>query len=611
MNTPTETASTKRVLNSLDALQLLTISPWSFVNDVHEHAVEYGIVDGRPVFSTEKLKFNGQLGGLVEVVEEETSVPVVVGENEKKEFTLTYIRTHRKSPTTGIHSRYSNFNQKFRRTFPDVDPVTYTQKLRDEGVVVIRPCRGGAVLFERTPDLEEVLLNERRSHHPAAESYDYPAKNAWRERWMNFLKRHLNVTEETTVLFLPGPEALEVAGYNRLGIKREQLIGVERHRKTAENIHRLGLDIQVVPDDVLHYFKTTDQRFDAVLLDYDGKITPDKVEALEVLVGRQLLKERSCLGINVFGRREEDENKMLYLNPFTVDDYQSLKEAGMVSGDNVPAEVLQWENNYDGLRNYGLTGIALRLLFGQDATAVNERLLKKLSRDSQRRWEDQLATRPPQTSVDFLPVNEAIRYEVMQEIQKGVIQPTVPHEKINRKTLSRAAILLDAMTSQPYFVSHQERYLYGTSNGTVNVFYSDFFALDQHTELHQQMAKGILSPFLRGSHRVQNLVSAYHRLSDQERGKVDQHLRQSVEKLRIPYSTLFISEQTTPRRFWVGDAPTVEVPTETKRYIAGLLDDGLADQYILRTFPEAQRSLPAIKAAHRRGAYAHTIQQHQ
>lgn len=608
MSTLTDTTSTERVLNSLDAIQLLTTTPWAFVNYVHEHAVTYDSIDGRPQFSAEKLRLNGQPSGLVALITDELVVETPSGEDEQKEFTLTYIRTHRKSPTTGIHSRYSNFNQEFRVKFPDADPITYTQKLRDEGTLVIRPCKGGAVLFERTPDLEEVLLNERRSHHPAAESYDYPTKNAWREKWMDFLRRYLNVTPETTVLFLPGPEALEVAGYDRLGIKREQLIGVERHRKTAEKIHRLGLDIHVVPDDVLHYFKTTDQRFDAVLLDYDGKITPDKVEALEVLVGRQLLKERSCFGINVFGRREEDENKMLYLNPFTVDEYQSLKEAGMVSGDNVPAEVLQWENNYDGLRNYGLTGIALRLLFGQDATAVNERLLKKLSRDSQRRWEDKLGTRPPQTSVDFLQVNEAIRYEVMQEIQKGVV-PALPREKINRKTLSRAAILLDAITSQPYFVSHQERYLYGTSNGTVNVFYSDFFALDQHTELHKQMAKGILSPFLRGSHRVQNLVSAYHRLSDQERGKVDQHLRQSVEKLRIPYSTLFISEQTTPRRFWVGDAPTVEVPTETKRYIAGLLDDGLADQSILRIFPEAQRSLPAIKAAFSRGAYRDTLHQ--
>lgn len=608
MSTLTETTSTERTLNSLDAIKALPTTPWSFVNYVQQHSVDYDVVNGRPVFLPNKLKSNGQLGGLVEVVAEET-VSTVPAEEAQKEFTLNYIRTNRRSATQGIHSRYSNFNGEFRKKFSGVDPIAYTKKLRDEGTLVIRPCKGGAVLFERTPDLEEVLLNERRSHLPAAESYDYPTKNAWREKWMDFLRRHLNVTEETIVLFLPGPEALEVAGYDRLGIKREQLIGVERHRKTAEKIHRLGLDIQVVPDDVLHYLRTTDQRFDAVLLDYDGKITPDKVEALEVLVGRQLLKERSCLGINVFGRREEDENKMLYLNPFTVDDYQSLKEAGIISGDNVPAEVLQWKDNYDGLRNYGLTAIALRLLFGQDATAVNERLLKKLSRDGQRRWEDKLGTRPPQTSVDFLQVNEAIRYQVMQEIQKGVIRPTVPREKINRKTLSRAAILLDAMTSQPYFVSHQERYLYGTSNGTVNVFYSDFFALDQHTELHKPVAKGILSPFLRGSHRVQNLVSAYHRLSDHDRGKVDQHIRQAVDKLRIPYSTMFISEQTTPRRFWVGDAPTVEVPAETKRYIAGLLGDGLADQYILRTFPEAQRSLPAIKAAFSRGAYRDTLHQ--
>ena len=46
----------------------------------------------------------------------------------------------------GIHTRYSGFNEDFRAYF-DSDPIEATQALAEEGVIVIRPTRGGVTLY--------------------------------------------------------------------------------------------------------------------------------------------------------------------------------------------------------------------------------------------------------------------------------------------------------------------------------------------------------------------------------------------------------------------------------------------------------------------------------
>lgn len=47
----------------------------------------------------------------------------------------------------GIHSVFSGFNEAFRSYFPGEDPVAWTKKLADEGKLVTRLVRGGAMLY--------------------------------------------------------------------------------------------------------------------------------------------------------------------------------------------------------------------------------------------------------------------------------------------------------------------------------------------------------------------------------------------------------------------------------------------------------------------------------
>lgn len=64
-----------------------------------------------------------------------------------EEFVKRAIVSLRKEPYKGIHSVYSGFNQAFKKYFDGEDPVEVTNKLAKEGKIVIRPAKGGVVLY--------------------------------------------------------------------------------------------------------------------------------------------------------------------------------------------------------------------------------------------------------------------------------------------------------------------------------------------------------------------------------------------------------------------------------------------------------------------------------
>lgn len=48
----------------------------------------------------------------------------------------------------GIHTVYSGFNTAFRDYFPDLDPIQVTGQLAADDKIVIRPVRGGVMIFK-------------------------------------------------------------------------------------------------------------------------------------------------------------------------------------------------------------------------------------------------------------------------------------------------------------------------------------------------------------------------------------------------------------------------------------------------------------------------------
>ncbi|MEJ2182127.1 MAG: hypothetical protein P8Y66_01220 [Nitrospirota bacterium] len=64
-----------------------------------------------------------------------------------EEFVRRAIVNLRKEGYKGIHTVYSGFNEAFKDYYDGEDPVKVTNALAKEGKVVIRPVRGGVMLY--------------------------------------------------------------------------------------------------------------------------------------------------------------------------------------------------------------------------------------------------------------------------------------------------------------------------------------------------------------------------------------------------------------------------------------------------------------------------------
>ncbi len=64
----------------------------------------------------------------------------------EEEFVMRAIKRLRKPPYKGIHTVYSGFNQAFKDHFGK-NPVEITSRMAQEGKIVTRLVKGGAMLY--------------------------------------------------------------------------------------------------------------------------------------------------------------------------------------------------------------------------------------------------------------------------------------------------------------------------------------------------------------------------------------------------------------------------------------------------------------------------------
>lgn len=64
-----------------------------------------------------------------------------------EEFVRKAIVSLRKEGFKGIHSVYSGFNNAFKKYFNGENPVEVTNRLAQEGKIVLRPVKGGVMLY--------------------------------------------------------------------------------------------------------------------------------------------------------------------------------------------------------------------------------------------------------------------------------------------------------------------------------------------------------------------------------------------------------------------------------------------------------------------------------
>jgi hypothetical protein len=76
----------------------------------------------------------------------------------QEEFIKKAIVSLRKEGYKGIHTVYSGFNNAFKKYFDNADPVEATNALAKEDKIIIRPVKGGVMLYlpEEAPASKDV-----------------------------------------------------------------------------------------------------------------------------------------------------------------------------------------------------------------------------------------------------------------------------------------------------------------------------------------------------------------------------------------------------------------------------------------------------------------------
>jgi len=64
-----------------------------------------------------------------------------------EDFIKKAIVSLRKEGYKGIHTVYSGFNEAFKKYYENEDPIKITNQLASEGKIVIRPVKGGVMLY--------------------------------------------------------------------------------------------------------------------------------------------------------------------------------------------------------------------------------------------------------------------------------------------------------------------------------------------------------------------------------------------------------------------------------------------------------------------------------
>ena len=71
----------------------------------------------------------------------------MTGKLNHEEFVKKAIVSLRKPGYKGIHTVFSGFNEAFKRYFEGENPVEVTQKLAEEEKIVLRPVKGGVMIY--------------------------------------------------------------------------------------------------------------------------------------------------------------------------------------------------------------------------------------------------------------------------------------------------------------------------------------------------------------------------------------------------------------------------------------------------------------------------------
>lgn len=148
----------------------------------------------------------------------------------------------------------------------------------------------------------------------AKATYNLEVKARCRRHIKNFIGGHLKRPEWAKVLCFPGREALEIFQiYDKLGIKRENIVALEQERGIFNELKRRNLGCELVNTSFEELVaKPTTEPFTIISLDFMGQLATYEKAIKAMVVNGYLNPSATIVYTNFCGARESKDSKETY-----------------------------------------------------------------------------------------------------------------------------------------------------------------------------------------------------------------------------------------------------------------------------------------------------------
>jgi hypothetical protein len=445
-------------------------------------------------------------------------------------------------------------------------------------------------------------------------TYLDPIKEESRQRVLTYLHQFFRnqPKQNLSVLCFPGAEAtgqegLEIKSiYDPFGIPRANIVGLERDKVKANRLKDANLGIIVENSDDEIYFAQTSKQFDIVFLDYTGQQTSQNTRALELLVGRHLLKPRSVIITNYSARREAKhiQMKYLYRNNDHLNQSKPLELIKLIED----AKAGKVSYNLDDIRE-GITDEVLRILamskgllefpkvvaYNPLAKELFEQFRNKILPESRLdlnygRVEKVLESVGLESANPYwgehVDVSPHANYLNSQITNQFILHLT---NKINAKEftgpqrtdLAKLAVWLEWRANNgSYFLESNQRYSYTSNKNSLMLL--DIFGINQRPDIYSEGRRLFSLNVEKGELKIHN-----------DKQKTRKYLRE-VERFNEKFAKL--KEQKKATRIDLGSS-YVRPKKLTKKKAYKLLEEGLSPEELSSEYQNFTLSqLRAFKA---------------
>jgi hypothetical protein len=164
-----------------------------------------------------------------------------------------------------------------------------------------------------------VVVKEEDNAEGCHANYDNPTKQLWREKWKQFLAKHVlpGEREKMKVLCLPGKKCLEIPLYLELGFNPKNITGVEGGDEAAKsefhsNAYRYGIVSKLGRlETILEYDPSI---YDIVSLDFTGPLSHTCLEIVKKIpiapASNCQYNTKSYFMINLLAKREQYKDQL-------------------------------------------------------------------------------------------------------------------------------------------------------------------------------------------------------------------------------------------------------------------------------------------------------------